>query len=169
MSYIIFVLIFLAVCLFVLSYKNKYIFFLGFMIISITGILFSMLNFIFKTGYYSYTTSFWGMMDYDFYLKLSKFRLEYYSIVKMFNVSVALYMLSVVAFMFFYFRSVFELKKTKFYALSLVLFLFPLYTIWFYAPGTSNMMYTTMYEDVSGIIRCVVLFADMMNYIIMFG
>ncbi len=169
MSYIIFVLIFLAVCLFVLSYKNKYTIFLGFMIMSITGILFSMLNFIFKTGYYNHTSaSYWGALDYSFYIKLSWLRLDYFSIIRMFNIFVALYMLSVVAFMFLYFRSVLDINKKRFYGILVFFFIFPLYTIWFYEPKISYLFYDSIHKYESILLKNFVFAVDIMNYVIMF-
>ena len=137
MTYIILLFAFMAISFLILSYKNYYTIFLSTMVIAIAGMLYSTLNMIYKTGRYSYTTA-WGKADYLF-LTLTKFSPDYNSIIRMYNIFMAMFMLSIVTFTLLYLTTAAGSGKLKFFLLFCIFCRsFP---VWFYDQKVTYYFY----------------------------
>ena len=142
MTYIIFLFAFLAISFLVLSYKNRYTIFLATMVVSIAGMLFSTLNMIYKTGRYTYTTKFWSKIDRYFFLNLTSFSLGYNNIIRMYNIFLMVFMISIITFTLMYFGE-FVHPHNKKGKTKLALFcVFPIAMAFFYDPKATYLFYT---------------------------
>ncbi len=142
MTYIIFLFAFLAISFLVLSYKNRYTIFLATMVVSIAGMLFSTLNMIYKTGRYTYTTKFWSKIDRYFFLNLTSFSLGYNNIIRMYNIFLMVFMISIITFTLMYFGE-FVHSHNKKGKTKLALFcVFPIAMAFFYDPKATYLFYT---------------------------
>ena len=139
MTYIILLFAFMAISFLILSYKNYYTIFLSTMVIAIAGMLYSTLNMIYKTGRYSYTTA-WGKADYLF-LTLTKFSPDYNSIIRMYNIFMAMFMLSIVTFTLLYFNDCRRPRSGKLKFFLIILYILPLLSVWFYDQKVTYYFY----------------------------
>lgn len=168
MTYIILILTILTCVFFVFSYKNRYAFFLALMVVAIIGILYSTLNMIYKTGYYTYATEFWGRIDYSIFLFLVRPSLGYNRIIQINNISVSVYMFSAISFAFLYFQKVFVHSDKKIIMRLATVGIFPLYYSWFYDPKTTYKMYIVINGSGGRIFKNLIFGLDMLNYITAF-
>lgn len=163
MTFIFLILAALMICFFAYSFKNRYAIFLSLMMVAVTGIFYSVLSFIYKTGYYYYTSHILGIMDYSFFRKLTSITNDYTVILRINNISVAVYMVSVVLFTFLYFRHSF-----KFGAKSIFFLIYPCFYVWFYDPYTIYLMYIFTADSSRLLLHNIICAADILNYIVTF-
>lgn len=167
MTYIIILFAIFAVSFLVLSYKNKYTVFLSTMVISVAGMLYSTLNMIYKTGKYSYTTRLFGKIDYYFFLTLTKFAPSYNNIIRMYNIFMAMFMISIVTFTILYFREFMHTKSPAGRAKLITLYILPVISVWFYDPKITYYFYTHFVTRGNGTAYMIYI-ADICFYIITF-
>lgn len=163
MTFILLILLALVICFFIYSMKNRYALFLATMVISIMGIFYSVLSFIYKSGYYYYTSHALGFFDYSFFRSVTSLVNDYTAILRINNVSIALYMASVVLFTIFYFRHRFNIGRKSY-----LLLIFPVFYVWFYDPRTTYLMYIYTVDNVGSFLYYLVYSVDILSYALIF-
>ena len=163
MTFIFLILLIMTMCFFAYSLKNRYALFLTSMVVSISGIFYSVLTFIYRSGYYNYTSHILGMLDYSFFRTLTSLVSDYNTILRINNISVAFYMASVVLFTIFYFRQRFNIGVKSYLFL-----IFPIFYIWFYDPSTTYLIYINTVDSPASFLNYFITAVDILCYILLF-
>lgn len=136
MTYIMVILILLSVFCFVKSFFSKRVFILTVMLWSLIGMLFSLFFLISITSNYNTAGYIFGNFDRSMFASIVKNRLNYFTIVRVFNICAALYLLAMSFFARSYIR-----KKTGVSVIFISALLFPLIYAFFYDPRCMLMQH----------------------------
>lgn len=139
------------------------------MLLSICGIFFFTILYLSKLGKYYSISSFIFKYDYYIFLKIRRIPITYYQIAYFFNVFFAVYFITMLFFLFLYFKINFTQNKIwkstlTFGSLHL------LFTIYFYSPSTSLSMHSALYNANSRtfyILAAVIYIIDTINYLLL--
>lgn len=164
MTYIMVILILLSGFCFVKSFFSKRVFILTIMLWSLIGMLFSLFFIISITSNYSTAGYIFGNFDRNMFMSIVKNRLNYFTIVRIFNLCAAAYLLTMLLFARSYLRSKsISRRRYIFSVLEVVLLL--LYTL-FYDPRCALMQHAYAADSHSAFtVLCVI---DLMFHIMVY-
>lgn len=131
MTYIMLILISLSVFCFVKSFCNKRVLVLTVMLWSLIGMIFSLFFIISITSNYNALGYIFGNFDRNMFINIVKNRLNYFTIVRVFNICMSVYLFTMSLFANSYIKT--KSKGNKLYSL-FVTFLFPVVYACFYDP-----------------------------------
>lgn len=141
MTYILLFLIVISFYYLTTSYINKYCWYFIGIIWSLVAALYSVFILISITGNYSSIGYVFNDLDRQIFLSMVKNKSSLFFIMRMFNLSTALYLLTLCFFSVSYFK----IRKRFFgglnATLNILLVLFPVFYVCFYDPETTYMMY----------------------------
>lgn len=124
-----------------IGYRNRYTYFMILSLFSIIGILYATFLLIYKTGYYFRLNGLLGDIDGQFFLNISKVKLSTYSIIRIYNISVAMFLLSSVCYILLYINDIKMIVMNKYKAKICSIFLFPIWYSLFYDPKITYYIY----------------------------
>lgn len=140
MILIILLLIVLSILFLVKGWVNKYSWPFVFLTLSLSLAMYSVMKMIAIKGNY-FPVGFIGYLDEKFFNKIAFGRISYFAVVRIFNISVAVFISSLVIFMSCYFMNVFKKSSFKEYAKKIPVFIFPILYVWFYDRTTTSYFY----------------------------
>lgn len=167
---IVLLLLFIFSLIFLLkSFANKFAWFFTLMIWALSGAIFANLLLIAKTGNYMPIPLF-KQWDYNFFLAIANIKIPYYSIIWVYNISIAIYLFALPLFTFFYFNNRHFTFSTKSKLAVFVLMIFPVFYLWFYNPKVSLWLYANVYSVTSAANTLKFTFncIDLLNYFIIY-
>lgn len=173
MVYILLLLFLFSIVFFLKSYVNKYAVFFLAMIWSLVGLLYTVMVYIAKTS--NYLRSYGALYEYDYnmFLALVHWNIPYYTLLRISNWLIAVYVFSTFMFVLHYFENRYlKIVKKSAVKISLVCFLLALQIV-FYDPSTSYFLYTALYRlhnpTLSHFLKMAIYSIDLLNYIWIIG
>lgn len=147
-----------------IGYRNRYTYFMILSLFSIIGILYATFLLIYKTGYYFRLNGLLGDIDGQFFLNISKVKLSTYSIIRIYNISVAMFLLSSVCYILLYINDIKMIVMNKYKAKICSIFLFPIWYSLFYDPKITYYIYIKIFEH--KFLKNIINFIDLLNYLV---
>lgn len=164
MTYIMVILILLSGFCFVKSFFSKRVFILTIMLWSLIGMLFSLFFIISITSNYSTAGYIFGNFDRNMFMSIVKNRLNYFTIVRIFNLCAAAYLLTMLLFARSYLRS--KSISRRRYIFSVLEVVLPLLYALFYDPRCTLMQHAYAADSHSAFtVLCVI---DLMFHIMVY-
>lgn len=148
MTYILLLLIIISFYYLITSYVNKYCWYFIGIIWSLVAALYSVFILISITGNYSSIGYVFNDLDRQIFLSVVKNRSNFFFVMRIFNLSTALYLITMCFFSLSYFKI-----RSRFFgglnaALNILFVAFPISYLYFYDPETTYMMYS--YVEITG-------------------
>lgn len=159
----------LTIAIFFKFFISKYSLLISGMLLSICEIFFFTILYLSKLGRYYSIGSFIFKYDYHMFSKIRGIPITYYQITHFFNVFFAVYFITMLFFVFLYFKINFtqnRIWKSVLTFCSLHL----LFTIYFYSPSTSLSLHSALYNANQRsyyILAALVYFIDTINYLLL--
>lgn len=162
-------LFFLTIAIFFKFFISKYSLLISGMLLSICGIFLFTILYLSKLGKYYSISSFIFKYDYHMFLKIRRIPITYYQIAHFFNVFFAVYFITMLFFVFLYFKINFTQNRIwksglTFGSLHL------LFTIFFYSPSISLSLYSALYNadrHFFYLLASLVYSIDTINYLLL--
>lgn len=148
MTYIMIILISLSLFCFVKSYCNRRVLTLTVMLWSLIGMIFSLFFIISITSNYNTLGYIFGSFDRNMFINIVKNRLNYFTIIRVFNICISVYLVTMSLFAYSYIKS--RNKKIKIYMV-FATFLFPVFYALFYDPKILMFQHTAAVKYKNGI------------------
>jgi len=143
------------------------------MVWSLVIALYTVMVYISKTSNYLQNDSIIYKLDYDMFLALINWNIGYYTLMRVSNWSVVIYMFSMLMFVTYYFENRYmRIEKHSIVKIVYLCFLLMFY-IWFYDPSTSYFLYTKINgianSKTAHIFKFMVYSVDFINYVWVIG
>ena len=145
MSYIVIFLFLFSLFLLCKNYISKVSVFFVFMMTSLEVSVLMLIIYIAKFGHYPYPHNFLFIPDYHLYLAIHGVRIEYYTLIKIINIAVGVYMIMMPVFAYSYTNVRFFRTKGKMALKILLMSLLPLFYITYYNPDIGFILYKKFY------------------------
>lgn len=165
MSLIIILMMVIAVIFFIKSHVNKYSAFFFVMITTLSLSMYLLLLFLGKKTNYFAGAGFLADPDFILYYLIENLPISYYSVIRIFNITSAIYFVALYYFVIYYFEDFRSVNKRFVHILSIIpISMFGL-SAWFYDPTTCYRFYLAIMKDTSDSVRNIVYAADLAYYI----
>jgi len=169
LSLIIIGLTIVSLIFFIKSHINKYSCFFFVMITMLSAAMYLMLLFTTKTTNYLNGTRWITSLDFVLYYLVKSNSISYYTIIRCFNITIALYFTALYYFVMCYFENFRTINKKKMFMVSLLIMLIQGFTIWFYDPAVCYEIYIQIQTFPSyskaNIIQTSIYIIDILNYL----
>ena len=146
MSYIVLFLFVFSLFLLCKNYISKVTVFFVFMMTSLELSVLMLIIYISRFGQYPYPNNFLFVPDYYLYLSIHGVKIEYYTLIKIINAAVGIYILLMPVFAYSYTSSRFFQSKGKMAVKILIMSLLPVFYITYYNPDIGIRIYEKFYQ-----------------------
>ena len=146
MSYIVVFLFIFSLFLLCKNYISKVTIFFVFMMTSLELSVLMLIIYIAKFGQYPYPNNLLFVPDYYLYLSVHGVKIEYYTLIKIINAAVGIYMLMMPIFAYSYTSARFFRAKSKMIVKILLMSLLPVFYIIYYNPDIGIEIYERFYQ-----------------------
>lgn len=144
MIYTAIILTVFLVILLIINFKNKYALYFCVMIISLDILIIASVLLISRRLNYGYPSGTLFLLDYKIYLYISSFKTGFYTIIRLMNYSVALFIFSQVLYIYEFTRNKWEKLTIRKNLKFMMLLVFPVLYILFYSPEAGYAFYLTL-------------------------
>jgi len=146
MSYIVVFLFIFSLFLLCKNYISKVSVFFVFMMTSLEVSVLMLIMYIAKFGQYPYPNNLIFVPDYYLYLSIHGVKTEYYTLIKILNLTVGIYMLMMPVFAYSYTSARFFKTKSKMIIRILLMSVLPVFYVIYYNPEIGFTIYEKFYR-----------------------
>ena len=146
MSYIVIFLFVFSLFLLCKNYVSKVTVFFVFMMASLELSVLMLIIYIAKFGQYPYPNNLMFVPDYYLYMSIHGIKIEYYTLIKIINTAVGIYILMMPIFAYSYTSTKFFRAKSKMIIKILLMSILPVFYITYYNPDMGIEFYEKFYQ-----------------------